>query len=280
MSATGSQVSSTGYGSACGAKTSSGRTCGQPAMGPSGRCRFHGGLQPRGDKEPLFINRDGTAKGWDRNLVGNLLEKFETIYSDADLMNLSAEIAVVIAHLQTQVHNMQEFGETPERWEDARKTFNAAMLARRRKQGAEYAGQLEKLSAIFRDQYDYSRSWDDILKSFRTLERLVAREHKRRIDLHSVMTTEQTVAMLARMMALVTTFIKDDESLKGVHTGFREILIGAPHLARGMAKVAQQKEAIGSSIGVMTQSDLMDIATEGFMNGDILEADVVEEDGG
>lgn len=275
-------VAHTGYGSKCGAKTRSGGTCGQPGIAPSGRCRLHGGATPRGIDSPHFKGAlsNRSSKGWEQNLVGDLLDKFEVISSDPDLMNLSAEIAVVTAHLQQQVKRMEQFGDSPERWLDARKTFNAAMLARRRKQGAAYASELEKLAAIFQDQYDYQRSWDDILKSFRTLERLVAREHKRRIDLHSVMTTEQTVALLARMMNLVTQYIKDDESLKGVHKGFREILVGAPHLARGMAKVAERREKSGDQ-NILTQSELIDVATEGFVKGDIIEAefeDVEEEE--
>lgn len=266
-------VSSTSYGMACGAKTASGGTCKQPGIAPSGRCRFHGGMTPRGAHTNSY--RALSGKGWDDKLTGNLLETFERLRGDPEVMNLTAEIAVVTAHLQEQVARMQANGESPQRMLDARLAFREAMFARRRKQSGAYAAALERLESILRDDELYARSWDDILKGLRTLERLVAREHKRRIDLHSVMTTEQAVSLLSRMMSLVTTYVNDEESLKGLHKGFRDILVGSPHLARGMAQIAANREAHGDP-NVMTQSDLIDVAHEGFTKPDWVEAELVD----
>lgn len=88
--------------SRCGAKTRSGGTCLKSPMS-NGKCRTHGGATPIGIAHPNYkLGR------YSKGLSSLLGTRFADALSDSKLGELSAEIALVGAHIEDRIEKLHE----------------------------------------------------------------------------------------------------------------------------------------------------------------------------
>lgn len=109
---------STEVGKLCGARVRSGGTCRKPPVPGRRRCRFHGGLSPRGVEGGSY--RHGRYSKYTREALGELVAEFE---ADDRPLDTSDEIALMRALLADFTSRYEEIREALLAWnvEEARK---------------------------------------------------------------------------------------------------------------------------------------------------------------
>jgi len=171
-----------------------------------------------------------------------LMETYVEVISDPELLNLSSEIALMKAHIAELIETVTKNGETDDRWDRARRAWNRFVKARRAKVASQYAEALRELEDVFTEHATDKMLWDDIHDSLVVLDKLVGRENKRRATMQAMLSTEQAVALLARMVAIIQDNVTDQAALGVIHKEVRRLLIDNPSLAAGVGRVDSRKK--------------------------------------
>jgi hypothetical protein len=240
----------------CSAINREGNPCRQPAM-KNGKCRTHGGKVPVGIRHGKFTTGSTSQERY-KEAIGDphLLERYVTLINDPELLNLSTEIAVTRSHVIDVVQRLTRNGESNDRWKRAVDAYNRFIKARQEKAGARYQQALVDMEKVFREHEGDRILWEDFHESMKTLERLVKTENRRRASMHAMMSTEQAVGMLARIVAIIQDNVTDENSLKRIHKEFRSILIENPSLAGELAVVDARKDRSRTQERFFREGDL------------------------
>lgn len=227
----------------CSATKRDGTPCGQPAITPSKFCRVHGGKVPSGVHSGAFTGAGCGGAQYENSIRDpELLKKYINVVTDPELLNLSSEVSLVRAHILQALEKITESGESESRWDDAINAYNKLVRARRTKSGAKYQEALTDLEKVFTEHRNDRLLWDDLYNAMRTLDKLVGRENKRRAQLHAVMSTDQIVGMLARIVTIIQDNVADPGSVRKIHKAVRELIVENPSLASGMDKVDARRK--------------------------------------
>jgi hypothetical protein len=109
----------------CGARTRGGHPCRRPGIQPSGRCRLHGGLTPRGAASPHF--KHGR---YSRYLPTGLAGRHPAVRDDAELVSLRAAVGLLTAHIGELTGRL--WGDGSPRDEAVWRALGAAILRKAR----------------------------------------------------------------------------------------------------------------------------------------------------
>ncbi len=209
----------------CGAKTRSGGECTQPAM-RNGRCRLHGGKTPRGVAHHSFQHGR-----FSRSIPARLSESYEEALADPKRLELADELAVVISRNQELLNSLYS-GESDGLWMRLR-NHKRAMEAARRDGDAD--AQAEHFNALLRTierGADDAERWDELVRNVETQRKLAESERKRRVEEHQVATTEEILAVMGAVLAIITRHVRDERIRRAIGTDI-EALVNWPGDSNG-----------------------------------------------
>lgn len=209
----------------------------------NGRCRVHGGKVPgKGALNQQFTGTNDNPRMREAIADPKLLANYIEILNDPELLNLSSEIALVRAHGIELIQRITTNGESAERWDRAVKAYNEFITATRQKARARQSQALHDMQVVFTERETDRIIWEEFHDNMKTLDRLVKSENKRRATMHAMMSTEQAVGLIARLVGVIQEVVTDEATIRKIHKEFRGLIVETPALAVGINKVEGNKE--------------------------------------
>lgn len=194
----------------CGAKTRSGGTCKHYALPNSTRCKYHGGMSPKGIASPHFK----TGK-YSKYMPERLLERYHDAVADPALLELDHEIALVdsrLADLLTRV----DTAEAGKHWKDARKANDDIQRALNTD---DYGGMLDaskQLERVLGDAVTDHEAWLEVSALLDQRRKLVESQRKRMIEQQQFVTVEQALLLVTAMIDSVKRNVRDRDALNAI----------------------------------------------------------------
>ena len=202
----------------CGAdlRTRAGHRCPNAQM-PNGRCRMHGGRSLRGVAHPSF--REGR---YSKSVPARLSQSYEETLNDPRKLELSNELAVLVARNREMLSSLYS-GESDGLWMRLRNEKRVMEEARRRAEVARREGdadaelryttlQAEHFNALLRlveaGAKDGER-WAELMRNVDTQRKLAESDRKRRVEEHQVATTEEILAIMGAVLAIICRHVTD-----------------------------------------------------------------------
>lgn len=215
----------------CGAKTRKGTPCQGLAM-ENGRCRMHGGNQPKGMASPNW--KHGRYSKHMGTRLGPLA--YEAAH-DPNLLDLTELVAVYQVRIQEALELLGTSGftaETAEKivkvWGDFRLAQDIAVQNRNVGQARmiQAANEMDALVASLGNQADV---WRELDLAAINLKKLAESERKRRIEAHSLIPVTAANNFAYEIMLLVRQEISDPTSWNRIEVGITDLLGKYPAIA-------------------------------------------------
>jgi len=167
--------------------------CLQTIICRNGRCRMHNGQALSGVAHPGY--KHGR---YAENLPSRLLERYQASVADPELLNLSAEIALLDSRV-ADVLSRVDSGESGALWRSLGR-LRARFLAAQRAQDQDGMQEalVELLNAVGRGHADFE-AWAEVADLLERRRRLVESEQKRRVAMQQVVTAEQALGLIAAL---------------------------------------------------------------------------------
>ena len=200
----------------CGAKTRSGGVCKNAPM-PNGRCRMHGGANPRG------LAHHSTKHGrYSKDLPTRLAGRFEEAINDSELGTLKSEIALLDTRIGEMLSNIdtEQYGDI---WKQTSDSFHNLKAAVNSKDGSMMLAALNDMDAAIKRGYSDMSTWDNIIKVIEQRRKLTDSERKRLVDLQQMITAEQSMLLITTLMRAVKTHVTDKRVLSAIANEIRVV---------------------------------------------------------
>lgn len=179
---------------------------------------MHGGMQKRGAAHHL------TQSGrYSQDLPTRLGARFLASRADPDLLNLSAEIALIDVR-GGDILKRIDSGESGAVWQALKATYTAMQNAQRDRDGAEVARLLNELGGLItRGHADYA-AWADLRTLVEQRRKLSETESKRRKDMQDMITTESGMVLVTALVETVRRNVRDPKQLAKITTDLAALL--------------------------------------------------------
>lgn len=191
----------------CGAKTRSGKPCGNTAVLANGRCRMHGGKMPVGAALPQF-----KTGRYSKYLPERLMERYQQAAADPELLALRDEIALIDARLNDLLSRV-EAGEAGVLWENTRKAWLSYLRKRDTPQEHEAQSLLDEL--IERGANEY-QAWAEVHVIIEQRRKLSESEQKRLVAMRQMVTSEQAMMLIVALQDAVKRHVTDRAVLAAI----------------------------------------------------------------
>ena len=216
----------------CGAKTRHGTPCKGWAMAPSGRCRMHGGLTPRGMAAGSF-----KTGRYSRSLPVALAAAYEEALAQGNITHLGDELALIETRTKSLLEQLQTAEPLPEVWfnlKAALAEFQAAESI-----GDPDAGRaaLSTMADLIGKGSEQADIWDEALNLVERRRRVVDTETKREVQAHAMISAEQMLTLVGLLISVVRdavqTYVTDTTIARAIlgriqDAADRQILGGGP----------------------------------------------------
>lgn len=204
----------------CNAKSkSTGERCKQPAVDGSSKCRYHGGLTPRGVASPHF--KHGRRSKY---LPNRLMEHYQEALDDPRLLELRDDIALIdarLAELITRVSADQDVG--PARWKALQAAFYDYEEAIIAKDGDKAQAAWRVMEALITKAVTDYNLWGTIQETIQQRRRLVESERQRLVQMQQMVTAEQAVAAMTALVAAVRANVRDGAILQNIQVEYERL---------------------------------------------------------
>jgi hypothetical protein len=191
---------------------------------PNGRCRLHGGLSPGGIAHPSF--KHGRKSRYLRDLPQELKAGYTAGLKDEELLSLRDELAVQTALIRKRLADLKARQLPP--WETVVERLNDLKVAA----AADKPERFAALELAIRTGYDAWQGEREIIDDIRELllerGRLAAIEHRREVDLQTMVPVETAYAFLARVMAAIKETITDRDTFRRLNQRVTQLLPASP----------------------------------------------------
>jgi hypothetical protein len=188
----------------------SGERCKAWAVGGSTVCRMHGGKSPRGVASPHF-----THGRFSKSIPARLAGSYEEVLADPRRLELDNELAVIVARNEEMLAGLYS-GASDRLWlrmRAAKRAMEAAQDAGDHDAAAKHERRI--LQMIEHGGNDGER-WAEIMANFDQQRRLAESERRRRIEDHQMATTEEVMALMAALVAIITRHVKDERVRRAI----------------------------------------------------------------
>jgi hypothetical protein len=211
----------------CGAKTRQRDADGNPIpcknrpVKGARRCRMHNpGKHMRGALNPQFKNGD-----YSDHLPTRLLQTYQQVSTDPELLNLSTEVSLLRTRL-IDVLRRVDTGESGRLWQDLKQVYRDIEQAQRDKDPVRIGQLMGDLgNLIARGHADWA-AWSSVLEISERIGRMSEREMKRRVQMHAVMTQEQGATLSLALLDAVRRHEDDRGKLARIAEEFDRIMLG------------------------------------------------------
>jgi hypothetical protein len=208
----------------CGAKTKSrDGTCRKTAM-ENGRCRYHGGLTPKGISSPNFKHGK-----YSKYMPTHLSERYEELLKDSDYENLHENIALLDLRL-TQLSERLNVGDYGKQWKDLREIYKTLVSALDNSDTQATQEALMVMGQTINGGDQEYQLWQQIVavndKRRLMFETQMRVEH--RAD--NVLTVEQALLLASGILAIIKDEVQDNNARNRAATRIRDLMTAtAPH---------------------------------------------------
>lgn len=191
----------------CGARLrgKQGRTCQQSPLNGRERCKFHGGMTPRGTESPHW-----QGKGYSKDLPTALADRVLTIRKFNDLTSTIDELELIVARVGEQLNDLETIDGTAiidELLEIANCLREAAHAD---KPGTAIELAIEKVNALVGEAVHVKKTWRGIFEAVELKRKLVETQIKRDVLDSTTMTGAQAITFVAEVKLAAIEEIKDE----------------------------------------------------------------------
>lgn len=202
----------------CAAKNRRGDPCKQPAINGTSKCRYHGGASLVGVASPTF--KHGR---YSKHLPSRLAERYGEALSDPQLLELRDEIALVGTR-QGELLERLDNGLTPAKWFSAQAAYRDLVIAINQRDQEEYQAAIDRLGSALDATENEGAIWDEVIALSEQRRKLAESEQKRLVAMQQMITTEQAMALLARVTESIRKHVSDPSILAAVASDLRAIV--------------------------------------------------------
>jgi hypothetical protein len=206
----------------CGAKNRRGEPCQRWALAGRTRCRLHGGKSLVGSACPHF--RSGRYSAY---VPERLRARYAQAEDDAELLSLRSELALLDARL-VDLLSRADSGESGQLWTDLKRAHRAFTMAKRSADVARMQTTLARVEQLIDSAVDDHQVWGEIGELIEQRRRLAESEQKRLVTLQQMMTAEQAMAIIHRVVDIVSRHVTDRQALSAIVVDMRA-LAESPH---------------------------------------------------
>lgn len=158
---------------------------------------------------------------YSRHLPERLLARYEEAQTDADLLVLRDEVALVDARL-AELLGRVDTGESAGRWHAAQVAFAELQKARTKSDAKAFAAAMDELEGILIKGNDFGL-WNEITSLLGTRKQLVESERKRLVEMQQVITAERAMVLLTTVVDIIRTHVTDRDTLAVISSEFRKL---------------------------------------------------------
>jgi hypothetical protein len=218
----------------CGARTRTGGVCKNSPM-PNGRCRMHGGKNPKG------IEHHNYKHGrYSKSVPTRMAERYEEVLRDPERLVLDHELAVAVARNEELLNTLYS-GDGRHFRKKLAEEKNAVLKAQRlaakaaqrgdqeaeTRYNAESSEHLEELFRLVdRGASDMER-WREWLENSDYIRKISESERKRKVEDQQMASLEEVMAMMGAVLAIITRHVPDPLARSAIGNDI-EALISSP----------------------------------------------------
>jgi hypothetical protein len=204
----------------CGAKTRSGEPCKQTILGPSGRCKFHGGASLRGPDLPQF--KHGR---YSKLFPKEVRKRFEEAQDDPERLSLEEDVSLIQAHIADVAANLdvRDSAEFRARLREAWGRYQAIISAKEIDSEKAIAARAN-LGTIIANGADDAERWSELIDLIERKANVSAKEWKRQTDMQSVISLGQAMVLMQALLDSVIRNVGDRAILGRIMKDVQTIL--------------------------------------------------------
>lgn len=208
-------------GKICGALTQDKRYCRNKPM-ENGRCKFHGGMNPKGIKH--HKHKHGA---YSKYLPEALLAKYEEAESNEDLLSLRNEMALITTRLFELSEKVNETAGA-QNVKELIHAYKRLKKARTHNMKTQYVLEYE-LEEIIEDVEKDLGIWEDIASMVNLKRKLVDSEQRKMNNLQQYVPAERVALLMGALMKIVV------DEIEGLHG----ILMDNKQIEKSIRKIAR-----------------------------------------
>lgn len=190
----------------CGAKTRKGTPCQRRPL-KNGRCKLHGGAQPApGPTHPNW--KHGRYSRYSGSAPERIQERLQQVIDDPEAASLRAELGLMTALTEEKLAQLD--GINVKAWEvieTLADELEQSLDCNDEREIVEECGR--QLIASLRGAARQGKVIDEVAKMLEQRSRIAAREHKRMVDLDTMVRFDEFLARVVLMMGSVREHVTD-----------------------------------------------------------------------
>jgi len=202
----------------CGAKKKDGGQCGRLALKGSSRCALHGGKSLKGIASPLF--KHGR---YSKYMPQRLMDRYLDALKDPELLAMRDDISLVDARMADLLQRV-DTGEAGKTWAELRGAYKALISFMKANDGAGVKASLDDMSALIHKGYGDYVAWNEVMGAMEQRRKMVESERKRLLEMQQVITVEDTLGLMMRIIDAIKRNITDRETLNRISRELTAIL--------------------------------------------------------
>lgn len=207
----------------CNAKTKgTGAPCRNPAMTDSTKCRMHGGATPRGAASPHY-----KTGRYCRHVPDRLAARYEEARSDAELLTLHEEVALVDSLLIDTLSHL-DTGESGDLWHRLSDKWREWQRWRSLGRVPEMGATLEEIGRLIEAGEREYGAQAELRQLLDQRRKLVESERKRLVQMAQLVTAEQAMTLVTTMIGVVQAHVPDPTTRRAIADELRRLTAPDP----------------------------------------------------
>jgi len=183
-------------------------------------CYHHGGRSPRGVASPHFVHGRYSV-----SIPAKLSQSYEEALDDPRKLILEDELAVVVSRNKELLNSLYS-GESGRLWRRLRDHKRKMEKARRNGDVDAQAEHFNALLQLIESGAKDAERWDELVRNVDTQRKLAESERKRRVEDHQIATTEEILAIMGAVLAIITRHVRDDRIRRAIGADIEALVSG------------------------------------------------------
>lgn len=187
----------------------------------TGRCFLHGGASVRGVQHYNF--KDGK---YSKVMPENLVKHYETTISDGRLLELRDDIALIAALISDSLIDLKENYKSSLQYFKLMKAVLSNLMLEARLSGVDptVAARLEEFEELFDKAQNEHAKRQELLNMVEQKRKLTESERKRLLELHSLFSAEQVMAMMGGVLSIIRENVAELIVQERIAEGIRKLI--------------------------------------------------------
>jgi hypothetical protein len=183
-------------------------------------CPSHGSKTPRGVAHHSF-----THGRFSRSIPARLSESYEEALNDPRKLELADELAVIVARNREMLSSLDS-GESDGLWLRLRDHKRKMDKARSNGDDDAAAAHFNALRRMIERGADDAERWAELMKNVDQQRKLAESERKRKVEDHQMATTEEVMAIMGAILAIITRHVPDTRTRRAIGYDIEALVAG------------------------------------------------------